>query len=115
MVNVITGTSETGTLTKRISDQYESKFDSRICNSNQNWNNNECRCEGKKHRICKKDYIWNPVSCCCKNGKYLACIIDDSVITCNEVIKETKTIPTIFNEKNIICKTKSFYILLTSL
>ena len=42
-----------------------------------------------------------------KNGKYLASIIDDSVITCDEIIdaegklfdEETKTVPTKFNEK----------------
>ena len=31
--------------------------------------------------------------------KYLASIIDDSVITCDEVIEETKTFQTHFNEK----------------
>ena len=41
------------------------------------------------------------------------------MITCDEVIKsydeEIKTIPTNFDEKNITCKTQSFYILLTFL
>ena len=45
--------------------------------------------------------------------------MDDSGIMCDEVIKscdeEIKTIPTNFNEKNITCKTQSFYILLTFL
>ena len=40
----------------------------------------------KKHHICEKDYIWRP----CENGKYLANIIDDLVITCNEIIEEKK-------------------------
>ena len=45
--------------------------------------------------------------------KYLANVIDDSVITCNEIIEEeTKTVTTNFNEKNAICKTKNLYILL---
>ena len=52
----------------------------------------------KKH-ICEKDYILNPTTCSCENGKYLASIIDDSVITWHEIIEETKTIPTNFNEK----------------
>ena len=60
----------------------------------------------KKH-ICKKKYIWNPATCSCKNGKYLASIMDDSAITCDEIIdmkaklndKETKTVQTNFNEK----------------
>ena len=56
----------------------------------------------------------------CENGKYLASIIDDSVITCDEIIdadmetksheEETKT-----NTKNITCKTKNFYSLVACL
>ena len=42
--------------------------------------------------------------------------MDDSVITCEEVIewydKEIKTIPTNFDEKNITCKAQNFCILL---
>ena len=44
--------------------------------------------------------------------------MDDSVITCDEVIEsydEEITIPTNVNEKNKTCKTQSFYILLTFL
>ena len=41
--------------------------------------------------------------------------MDDSVITCNEVInlynEEIKAIPTNFNEKKVTCKTQKFYIL----
>ena len=41
------------------------------------------------------------------------------MITCDEVIKsydeKIKTIPTNFDEKNITCKTQSFYILLAFL
>ena len=87
------------------------KFDSRKWNSNQNWNKDKCRWECKKHHICEKDYIWNPAACSCKNGKYFASIIDDSVIACDEIIEETKTITTNFNEKNAICTTKVLYIL----
>ena len=53
--------------------------------------------------ICEKDYIWNPAAYSCKNSKYLAWLMDDSVITCNEIIdaqaqlygKETKCIITL--------------------
>ena len=57
--------------------------------------------------------------------KYLASIMDNSAITCDEVIDadvklslkdlddKTKTIPTNFNEKKATCKTQNFYILLT--
>ena len=41
-------------------------------------------------------------------------IIGDSVITCDAVIEETKTIPINFNEKNATCKIQNFYILLVS-
>ena len=34
----------------------------------------------------EKDYIWNLPTYSCKNGKYLASIIDDSVITSDEII-----------------------------
>ena len=35
-------------------------------------------------------------------------IIDDSEITCDEIIEEMKTVPTNFSQKNGICKTKTF-------
>ena len=40
----------------------------------------------------KKDYIWNPATRSCKKGKYLERIIDNSVITCDEIIEE-ETVP----------------------
>ena len=40
----------------------------------------------KKHNICDKHYIWNSASCSCQNGEFLANIMDDSVITCDEII-----------------------------
>ena len=63
----------------------------------------------------KKYYIWNPDTCSCKNGKYLACIVDNSVITWDEIVNTTKTVPTKivpvnFDEKKVTCKTKIFYI-----
>ena len=56
----------------------------------------------------KKDYIWNPSTCSCENGKCLASIMDDSVITCDEIIEETKTVPTNFNEKKQPVKHRIF-------
>ena len=53
----------------------------------------------KKHCVCKKDYILNPATCSYKNDKYLASITEDLVITCDEIIEKTKSIPTNFNEK----------------
>ena len=39
-------------------------------------------------------------TCSCKNGKYLGSIIDDSVITCDEIIDTTETVPTKGNCSN---------------
>ena len=99
---MITGLNKSKTLTKLIS--CECKCNGRKCNSNQLRNNDKCWCEYKKHNKCKKDYIWNLATCNCKNGKYLAYILDDLVITCNEIIEshneETKTVLTNFSEKS---------------
>ena len=56
----------------------------------------------------RKNYIWNPATYSCKNGKYLANIMDDSVITCDEIIEETKSVPTNLNEKKVTCETQKF-------
>ena len=45
------------------------------------------------HSTCKKDYICKPATCSCKNGKYVWSI-DNSVITCDEIIDTTKTVLT---------------------
>ena len=50
------------------------------------WNYNKCWYECRKHHS-----IWNPATCSYENGKYLVNIINDSVITCDELIEETKT------------------------
>ena len=73
-----------------------------------------------KNNICVKKIIFRILlylEYSSENGKYLTSIIDDSVIMCYEIIDahaeaksyddETKTIL-----NNIICETKSFYILL---
>ena len=110
---MVTGINESRTLTKHISCEFKCKFDGRKCNSHQKWNNEKCRCKYKKHHTCKKDDICNPATCSCKNGKYLAIIIDDSVITCDEIIETAKYIPT----KIVLTNSTStnFYILLTFL
>ena len=108
------GVNESKSLTKHTPCECKCKFAGRKCNSNQWWNNDKCWCECKKHHICEKDYIWNPSTCSCKNEKYLANIIDNSVITCDELIdadgepykEETKTIPKCFNEKKYLAKLK---------
>ena len=67
----------------------------------------------KIHPICEKYYIWNPATSSCENGKYLASIIDDSVITCDEIIEEeTKAVIAIFNEKKFAKQKMSMFYLL---
>ena len=70
--------------------------------------------------MCKKGYIWNSAKYACENRKYLKSVADDSKIVYNEIIEtakivSTKSIPTNFNEKNVTCKMKCFYILIVFL
>ena len=87
--NIIIGINESSTLTKHISYECKCKFYESKCNSNQWWNSDKCWCECKKHHMYGKDYIWNPSTCICENWKYLGSIMDDSVITCDEIIEES--------------------------
>ena len=52
--NRITNKNRDKTITKHISCGFKYKFNSRICNSNQKWNNKTCQCELKNFRKCKK-------------------------------------------------------------
>ena len=69
----------------------------------------------QKRHICEKQYIWNLATCSCENSKYLPTIINDSVITCDEIIdpeaksydEERKTITITFNEKKQPVKYKT--------
>ena len=116
MFNLITGINKLNTLTKHIPCKCECKFDRWKCSSDQWWDNDKCWCECKKCHVCGKDYVWNSATCNFENRKYLASIMDDSMITCDEITEsydeEIKTIPTNFNEKKVICKMQNFYILL---
>lgn len=67
----------------------------------------------KKIMHVKKIIFGDPATCSCENVEYL--FIDDSVVTCDEIIEgKTKTITKKFIEKNALCKTKNFCILLAS-
>ena len=58
----------------------------------------------------KKNYIWNPAACSCENGKYLESIIDDSVITCDEIINASgsvsRNVTSTVSKKNFLTKKK---------
>ena len=113
--NMITGKNESKILTKDVSCRCKCKFDRRKYSSYQKCNNDKCWCECKKHHMCETDYVWNPPTCSCENGKCLASIIDVSLITCNQLIEEIKTVPTNFNGKKVAYESKNIYILLAFL
>ena len=98
----ITRKNESIILTKDISCKCKCKFDGRKCNLNQKWNNDKCQCECRKPHICEKYYISNPATCSCENGKYLATFIGDSVVMCDEMLEETKTVPRNFKNKKFL-------------
>ena len=91
--NMITEINESKTLPKHISRNYKCKFDGRIGNSDRKWNIVKWRYKCKKHHIREKDYMWNPATWS------WAIIFYHLVITCDEIIEETKSIPVNFNEK----------------
>ena len=69
---MITGVKESKTLIKHISCNCRCKFNGRMCNSKQKWNNDKCWCECKKpikYILSKKDYVWNPNICACQCNK----------------------------------------------
>ena len=108
---MITGINELKTLKRQISCEFKCRFEAKKCNSNQWWNDDKRRCECKQVH-----YVWNPATYFCENGKYSASIEDNSMISCDKVIKsneeEIKTIAGNFNEKKVTCRKQNFYILL---
>ena len=40
-------------------------------------------------KIREKNCIWNSATSSCEYGKYVGSIIDNSVVTCDEIMKET--------------------------
>ena len=113
MFNIITGINESKTLATHVSRECKFKFDEKNPVQINGGINDKYACECKKRHVWEEDCIWDIASCSCDNGKYLADIVDNSVITCDEITEEeTKTVMTNFNEKNEICKTKILYILL---
>ena len=93
---MITGINESRTLAKHISCKCECNFDTEKRNSNQNGITISVgeSVKIRKNIVCtQKSYIWNPATCSCKNSKYVESIVDNSVITCDEIIEEIKPIP----------------------
>ena len=77
------------------------------------WNNNKCRCGCKNPRknVCDKSYVWNTATCNCENSRHAENVIEDSGITCDEILETTKnnvtktgltkSIPTNFSKKRV--------------
>ena len=42
----------------------------------------------------KKYFIWNPATCTYENGEFAVSTIDDSVITCDEIINAANSVST---------------------
>ena len=49
--------------------------------------------------MCVKN-IWYPITYTCENGKYSGEIINNSVISCDEIMQVTKAAPTKASETN---------------
>ena len=68
--------------------------------------------------VCEKD-MFGILLCSCENWKYVVIIMHNLFIMCDEVTesynKETKTIPTNFNEKKATFKMQYFYLSLAFL
>ena len=58
----------------------------------------------------KKVHIRNPRTCTCENGRYLESIIDDSVVTCDEIIDALRSELINFNDQKATCKMNHSFI-----
>ena len=117
--NMITRINETKASKRLISFDWKCKFDGRKCNSNQKWNKGKCQCECKnptKHHICKKEYICNRSECACEIHRYLNSIVDDLVITCDDIIEYgtvSNTASINLDDKKAVFEINNHYFLLT--
>ena len=111
--SIITGINEPKALTKHIPCNWKCKFHGKECNSNENWNKEKywCKCKNPKdYYECEKDYICNPATGICENGRYAGSVTDNSVITCDEIRDETKTVS--IKSTSTKSNSKNSYILL---
>ena len=83
------------------------RLDASVCNNNQRWNDDKCRCECRElidKEVCDKGSIWNPSNCKCECdkscdvGEYLdyencMCrkkLVDKLVEKCTENVEKEK-------------------------
>ena len=98
-------------------------LDAIVCNNNQRWKNDKCRCECKElidKSACDKAYAQNPSNCececdkACDVGEYLAyenckCrkrLVDELVDECTETVEEVKLAE---NENSYKCSSCTVY------
>ena len=121
--NFLTILNETRNVLWHESCKCVCKLNSSVCNNNQIWNDDTCRCDCNQDFAgminCAKGYTWNPSTCecqCdmwCKSGQYLDhknCVCKNKLIgriieECTSVINETM----INNKDNI---TNNTYLIL---
>ena len=108
--NLVSGTNETRRIEWHETCKCKCRFNSSVCNNKQRWNDDKCRCEGKKlidkidKGICDKGFVWNPSNCECecykscdfseyldyKNCKCKKRLVDKLAEECTENIEETR-------------------------
>ena len=128
LFNLMSRTNETRHIKWHETCKCICRLDKIICNSEQKWNEDKCRCECKEliiKGVCDKGYVWNPSSCececdkSCNIGEYLdysSCkcrkkSIDPLLRECTENINETKLVSITVENKNndrccsyVVCK-----------
>ena len=123
--NFLTRLNETRNVLLHESCKCICKLNSLVCNNNQIWNDDTCRCDCNEDFggmiNCAKGYTWNPSTCecqCdmwCKPGQYLDhknCICKNKLI--GRVIEECTSIinETMINSKDNITTNNNTYLIL---
>ena len=70
--NLMSRTNETRHIKWHKTCKSKCRLDASVCNNNQRWNEDKCRCECKElidNGICDKGFIWNPSTCECECDK----------------------------------------------
>ena len=102
MFSMIRRKTESNLLTEHISCDCKCRFDTKKCNLNLIWNNDQCRCQCKrplKEYLCKKYCICNPNKCACErdihSNNYTINIANNLILTYkdeydDETLNDTK-------------------------
>ena len=85
--DMITGKNESKLLTKDISCQCKSRFDQKNVIQINSGTTINVDVSVINILYVKKKNILNPATCSCENGKYSKSTMDDSAITCDEIIE----------------------------